>query len=128
MPRASRLYAGSTARSSPAPVAAEGDDSALAHQADFRAQKGQSSQDEDPPLEDGSKPAMKPTRSSRLPEPMRRARSSGWRLLRRLRAFFVAAGGVGTDGDGEGAPGAVEPIELIQGTRVPLRPSQRPYR
>src|SRR5207249_11910191 len=76
----------------------------------------------------GSKPAMKRTRSSRLPEPMRRARSSGWRLLRRLRAFFVAAGGVGTDGDGEGAPGAVEPIELIQGTRVPLRPSQRPYR
>src|SRR6058998_3879515 len=71
----------------------------------------------------GSKPAMKPTRSSRLPEPMRRARSSGWRLLRRLRAFFGPGGGVdgggvatgvGTDGDGEGAPGAVRPIELIQ--------------
>src|SRR5213594_3055657 len=52
-PLASRRYAGSTARPSPVPVAAEGDDSALAHQADLRAQKGQSSQDEDPPLEDG---------------------------------------------------------------------------
>ena len=132
-PLASRRYAGSTARPSPAPGAAEGDDSALAHQADLRAQKGQSSQDEDPPLEDGKQAGDETHKEQQAAEPMRRARSSGWRLLRRLGPFFgpgggVAAGGVGTDGDGEGAPGAVEPIELIQGTRVPLRPSQRPYR